>query len=96
MNTRNSASSTPLPVLYHHHLPNCLAMNLLTTGMEPYLFPVVKTYHFFFSKEETMYLEVTLPAIRSSLMVISDHGRDTIDFGDIVNGNVHFYLMGLP
>ena len=33
-----------------------------------------------------MYLEITLPVIRPSLMVISDHGRDTIDFGDIVNG----------
>ena len=36
-----------------------------------------------------MYLEVTLPVIRPSLMVISDHGRDTIDFGDIVNGNLY-------
>ena len=37
-----------------------------------------------------MYLEVTLPVIRPSLMVISDHGQDTIDFGDMVNGMIHF------
>ena len=59
------------------------------------LFPVVKTYHFLFSKEETMYLEVTLPVIKPSLMVISDHGRDTIDFGDIVNGKIHLFLIRL-
>ena len=43
-----------------------------------------------------MYLEVTLPVIKPSLMVKSDHGRDTIDFSDIVNGKVHLYLMRLP
>ena len=37
-----------------------------------------------------MYLEVTLPVIRPSLMVISDHGQDTIDFGDMVNGMILF------
>lgn len=43
-----------------------------------------------------MYLEVTLPVIGPSLMVISDHGRDTIDFGDIVNGMIHvYYSMSL-
>lgn len=38
------------------------------------------------SQEETLYLEVTLPVIRPSLMIISDHGKDTVDFGDVVNG----------
>lgn len=33
-------------------------------------------------------MEVTLPVIRPSLMIISDHGKDTVDFGDVVNGNV--------
>ena len=98
MNTRSSASSTPLHACFVSSPSAQLSSNEPVDyryGTLP-LFPAVKTYHFLFSKEETMYLEVTLPVIKPSLMVISDHGRDTIDFGDIVNGKIHLFLMRLP
>ena len=92
MNTRSNASSIPSRALCHHRLPNCLATNRSPTGVQRYFsFSVFSVQ--LYSKEETMYLEVTLPVIRPSLMVISDHGRDTVDFGDIVNGMTYSHCI---
>ena len=40
----------------------------------------------FFSIHNTLYLDVHCPAVKPELVIISDNGRTTTDFGDISIG----------
>ena len=39
-----------------------------------------------FRLEDTLYLEVNAPVVRPKLIVASNHGRTTIDFGQVCGG----------
>ena len=46
--------------------------------------------------EDTLYLEVTAPSIRPGLLVISDHGRTTVEFGSVGTGESDSINLTVP
>ena len=50
------------------------------------LVSVIEKSRFFSSIHNTLYLEVHCPAVKPELVVISDNGRQTTDYGDVSIG----------